>query len=96
MSCHVVIHACYDYRKLGEIGQQYGSSAVICHIHMLPNGSYVLNVANTGLGEAILCRSGRGVPLTTPHAPATNFNERTRIADTRGFVSQVRGWDMGR
>ena len=77
-------------RKLGEIGTQFGSSAVVSHIHMLPNGSYVLNAANTGLGEAILCRSGRAVPLTTPHNPAVNVNERTRIADTRGFVSQVR------
>lgn len=76
-------------RKLGEMGQHYGSSAVICHLRMLSNGSYELNVANTGLGEAILCRSGRAVPLTTPHSPSTNMSERTRVADTRGFVSQV-------
>lgn len=72
------------------MGQQYGSSAVLCHLHALPEGGYVLNVANTGLGEAILCRSGRAVPLTTPHTPSSNMSERTRIADTRGFVSQVR------
>ena len=76
-------------RKLEEVGQQYGSSAVVCHIHMLANGSYVLNVANTGLGEAILCRNGRAVPLTTPHSPTTNIKERARIADARGFISQV-------
>ena len=54
-----------------------------------PQGGYMLNVANTGLGEAILCRSGRPVPLTTAHSPATNAQERTRIADSRGFVSRV-------
>ena len=54
-----------------------------------PRGGYSLNVANTGLGEAILCRSGRPVPLTTPHSPATSVQERVRIAESRGFVSRV-------
>ncbi len=49
----------------------------------------MLNVVNTGLGEAILCRSGRAVPLTTPHLPATNAQERSRVASTQGFISQV-------
>ena len=77
------------YRQLGTIGQKYGCSAVVCHIIAMPHGGYVLNVANTGLGEAILCRSGRPVPLTTPHSPATSAQERERIAESRGFVSRV-------
>lgn len=76
-------------RQLGEIGQRYGCSVVLCHFHALKDGTYVLNVANTGLGEAILCRSGRAVPLTTPHSPSTNIKERTRVVDAKGFISQV-------
>lgn len=84
---HTHTHACI--RRLGEVATKYGCSAILSHIHMLKDGTYVLNVANTGLGEAILCRSGRAVPLTTSHDPSTNTRERTRIADSRGFVSQV-------
>ncbi len=71
------------------MANEYGCSVILSHIHALKDGMYVLNIANTGLGEAVLCRSGRAVPLTTPHNPATNSRERTRIADSRGFVSQV-------
>lgn len=78
-------------RELGEIGQKYGCSVVLCHIHHARRrGVYLLNTANTGLGEAILCRGGRAIPLTTTHSPATNPSERTRIIEAKGFISQVR------
>ena len=76
-------------RKLQEIGQRFGCSVVLCHLHAREDGSYVVNVANAGLGEAILSRSGRAVPLTTTHSPATNAQERIRITDSKGFISQV-------
>lgn len=78
-------------RALGETGQKYGCSAVLCHIHHVrKRGVYLLHTANTGLGEAVLCRGGRVVPLTTAHSPATNPSERTRIVEAKGFISQVR------
>ena len=85
---HVHAHT-HTHRRLGETATEYGCSTILTHIHVLKNGAYILNVANTGLGEAILCRSGRAVPLTTAHEPSTNPRERTRIADSRGFISQV-------
>ena len=77
-------------RNLGELGQKDGSSLILCHIQEVYDQTYTLNVASTGLGVAILCRSGRAVPLTTPHSPSSNAKEMMRIADARGFVSQVR------
>ena len=77
------------YRKLGELGQKDGSSLILCHIQDIYEQTYRLSVASTGLGEAILCRSGRAVPLTSPHSPSSNTNEMMRVADARGFVSQV-------
>ena len=77
-------------RELGEIGQKYGCSIVLCHIHPVRGkGAYHLNIANTGLGEAILCRNGHAIPLTVTHSPASNPTERTRVVDAKGFISQV-------
>ena len=42
-----------------------------------------------GLGEAILCRRGHAVPLATAHSPATNKEERQRVKEAGGFISQV-------
>ena len=42
-----------------------------------------------GLGEAILCRRGHAVSLATAHSPATNKEERQRVKEAGGFISQV-------
>ena len=42
-----------------------------------------------GLGEAVLCHRGRAVPLATAHSPATNKEERERVKEAGGFISQV-------
>lgn len=79
------------YRRLGETGQKYGSSVTMCHLRKnSKNGdSYTLNVANTGLGEAILC-SGRSIEtIASAHNPATNREEVKRIVDKGGYVSEV-------
>lgn len=76
-------------RVLGDVGKKYGSSLVLCHIQAQQNGLYNLNVANTGLGEAVLFRKGKGIPLTTPHQPAMNMDERRKLVGRKGFLSQV-------
>ena len=43
-----------------------------------------------GLGEAVLCRRGNVVAMTTVHSPATCEEERTRVKEAGGFISQVR------
>ncbi|KAL5466748.1 hypothetical protein EMCRGX_G030897 [Ephydatia muelleri] len=76
------------HRVLGDVGKKYGSSLVLCHIQAQQNGLYNLNVANTGLGEAVLFRKGKGIPLTTPHQPAMNMDERRKLVGRKGFLSQ--------
>lgn len=71
------------------MGRKYGSSMVLCHIQAQQNGLYNLNVSNTGLGEAVLFHKGKGIPLTTPHQPATNDDERRKLVGRKGFLSQV-------
>lgn len=76
------------HRSLGDVGRKYGSSLVLCHIQAQQNGGYSLNVANTGLGEAVLFRKGKGIPLTSPHQPAVNADERRKLVGRKGFLSQ--------
>lgn len=47
-----------------------------------------------GLGEAILCRRGHAVPLTMPHSPATCKEERERVKEAGGFISQVKKYSF--
>ena len=47
-----------------------------------------------GLGEAILCRRGHAVPLTMPHSPATCKEERERVKEAGGFISQVKKYSL--
>ena len=54
-------------------------------------GGYTLNVANTGLGDAILCHGSQVIPLTVAHNPATNRDEVRRIVKEKGFISEVSG-----
>lgn len=76
-------------RDLGQLGLKYGASMVVCHILKKPNGDYILNTANTGLGEAILCTGSQVTTVTNPHNPATNKAEATRVAQEKGFISEV-------
>ena len=79
-----------DHRKIGEVGQKFGSSLILSHFKKLPNGSHVLNIANTGLGEAILLDSRRMVVLASPHIPSRSKEEIARITERAGFISEVR------
>lgn len=76
-------------RKLGSIGLKYGASMVLVHLRQDPEEGFVLNVANTGLGEAILCHGSRVTPLTSCHNPATNREEVHRVVKEKGFISEV-------
>ncbi|XP_034560726.1 PH domain leucine-rich repeat-containing protein phosphatase 1-like [Notolabrus celidotus] len=60
-------------RKLGTAGQRMGGSAALCHIRHDPvapgehGGCFTLKAANVGRCQAVLCRDGRAVELTTTH-----------------------------
>ena len=49
----------------------------------------MLCIANTGLCEAILCRDGEVIQLTSPHAADTNKDEYQRIVQLGGFITKV-------
>uniref|UniRef100_G3NLY2 PPM-type phosphatase domain-containing protein n=1 Tax=Gasterosteus aculeatus aculeatus TaxID=481459 RepID=G3NLY2_GASAC len=61
-------------RKLGTAGQRMGGSAALCHIRHDPmapgehGGCFTLKAANVGRCQAVLCRDGRAVPLSTTHS----------------------------
>ena len=84
--------ACYySNRRLGSIGLKYGASMILAHLKEAPSGGgYTLNVANTGLGDAILCHGSQVTTLTVPHNPATNWDEVIRVVKEKGFISEVR------
>ena len=75
---------------MGSIGLKYGASMILAHLKEAPSGGgYTLNVANTGLGDAILCHGSQVTTLTVPHNPATNRDEVIRVVKEKGFISEV-------
>ncbi|KAL6108454.1 phlpp1 [Pungitius sinensis] len=61
-------------RKLGTAGQRMGGSAALCHIRHDPvapgerGGCFTLKAANVGRCQAVLCRDGKAVRLSTTHS----------------------------
>nr|XP_046248077.1 PH domain leucine-rich repeat-containing protein phosphatase 1-like [Scatophagus argus] len=60
-------------RKLGTAGQRMGGSAALCHIRHDPvapgehSGCFTLKAANVGRCQAVLCRDGKAMQLSTTH-----------------------------
>ncbi|XP_010794535.1 PH domain leucine-rich repeat-containing protein phosphatase 1-like [Notothenia coriiceps] len=60
-------------RKLGTAGQRMGGSAALCHIKHDPvapgerGGCFTLKAANVGRCQAVLCRDGKAMQLSTTH-----------------------------
>ncbi|KAK2835007.1 hypothetical protein Q5P01_015491 [Channa striata] len=60
-------------RKLGTAGQRMGGSAALCHIRHDPvapgehAGCFTLKAANVGRCQAVLCRDGKAMQLSTVH-----------------------------
>ncbi|KAM7409338.1 hypothetical protein PAMA_001016 [Pampus argenteus] len=60
-------------RKLGTAGQRMGGSAALCHIRHDPvapgehGGCFTLKAANVGRCQAVLCRDGKAMQLSTVH-----------------------------
>lgn len=81
-----VSHAHAPFQKTGtECGQ-----CRYVDLHMARCGCEICDMGTcAGLGEAILCRHGHAVPLTMPHSPATSKEERERVKEAGGFISQV-------
>jgi PH domain/leucine-rich repeat-containing protein phosphatase len=80
------------HKLLGSCGNRSGASAAVCHIHAVKKvdgakDGYMLTVGNVGHTEVVLCREGQVHVVTTKHT-ASNVNERKRIRDKNGFISE--------
>ncbi|XP_066572616.1 PH domain leucine-rich repeat-containing protein phosphatase 1 [Amia ocellicauda] len=77
-------------RKLGTAGQRLGGSAVLCHIKhdpLDPGGCFTLTAANVGKCQAILCRDGKPLPLSTLHSVSCE-EELHRIQQHKAIVTE--------
>ena len=89
---------CGVNRKLGTAGQRLGGSAALCHIRHDPvsppgsahAGCFTLAAANVGKCQAVLCRDGRALPLSSAHT-VRQEDEYRRIRQHNATVTEVGG-----
>ncbi|XP_028300354.1 PH domain leucine-rich repeat-containing protein phosphatase 1-like [Gouania willdenowi] len=80
-------------RKLGTAGQRMGGSAALCHIRhdsLVPGehgGCFTLKTANVGRCQAVLCRDGKAVQLSTVHT-VRDDDEYQRIRQHNAIVTE--------
>ncbi|XP_036782822.2 PH domain leucine-rich repeat-containing protein phosphatase 2 isoform X2 [Manis pentadactyla] len=80
-----------SHRKLGMAGQKLGSSALLCYIRpdtADPTGSFSLTVANVGTCQAVLCRSGKPVPLSKVFSLEQELEEAQRVKGQKAIVTE--------
>ncbi|XP_064641510.1 PH domain leucine-rich repeat-containing protein phosphatase 2-like isoform X2 [Lineus longissimus] len=79
------------HRSLKATGQKLGASATLIHIskHYTPSGDrYLLNVANVGDTEAVMCRNDEVVLLTRSFRVSEDRAELQRIVKTDGIITE--------
>lgn len=72
-------------------GQKLGSSALLCYIRpdtADPTGSFNLTVANVGTCQAVLCRSGKPVPLSKVFSLEQELEEAQRVKGQKAIVTE--------
>ncbi|XP_074438653.1 PH domain leucine-rich repeat-containing protein phosphatase 2 isoform X2 [Larus michahellis] len=80
-----------SHRKLGMAGQKLGSSAVLCYIrHDVadPASNFSLTVANVGTCQAILCRSGKPLPLSKVFSLEQCPEEAKRVKEQKAIITE--------
>ncbi|XP_006878692.1 PREDICTED: PH domain leucine-rich repeat-containing protein phosphatase 2 isoform X2 [Elephantulus edwardii] len=80
-----------SHRKLGMAGQKLGSSALLCYIRpdtADPTSSFGLTVANVGTCQAVLCRSGKPVPLSKVFSLEQAPEEAQRVKDQKAIITE--------
>lgn len=73
-------------------GQKLGSSALLCYIRpdtADPASSFSLTVANVGTCQAVLCRSGKPVPLSKVFSLEQDLEEAQRVKDQKAIITEV-------
>lgn len=85
----------FSFRKLGTAGQRMGGSAALCHIRHDPvalgehGGCFTLKAANVGRCQAVLCRDGKAMQLSTTHAVKEEA-EYQRVRQHNAIITEVR------
>nr|XP_019961670.1 PREDICTED: PH domain leucine-rich repeat-containing protein phosphatase 1-like [Paralichthys olivaceus] len=80
-------------RKLGTAGQRMGGSAALCHIRHDPvapgehGGCFTLKAANVGRCQAVLCRDGKAMQLSTSHSVKEEA-EYQRVREHNAVVTE--------
>nr|XP_030719300.1 PH domain leucine-rich repeat-containing protein phosphatase 2 isoform X4 [Globicephala melas] len=80
-----------SHRKLGMAGQKLGSSALLCYIRpdtADPTSSFSLTVANVGTCQAVLCRSGKPLPLSKVFSLEQDPEESQRVKDQKAIITE--------
>lgn len=82
-------------RKLGTAGQRMGGSAALCHIKHDPvapgerGGCFTLKAANVGRCQAVLCRDGKAMQLSTTHTVKEEL-EYLRVRQHNAIITEVK------
>nr|XP_020457584.1 PH domain leucine-rich repeat protein phosphatase 1-like [Monopterus albus] len=80
-------------RKLGTAGQRMGGSAALCHIRHDPvapgehSGCFTLKAANVGRCQAVLCRDGKAMQLSTIHTVKEEL-EYQRVRQRNAIITE--------
>ncbi|KAM6939449.1 PH domain leucine-rich repeat protein phosphatase 1-like [Lycodopsis pacificus] len=80
-------------RKLGTAGQRMGGSAALCHISHNPvapgerGGCFTLKAANVGRCQAVLCRDGKAMQLSTTHT-VKEVPEYQRVRQHNSIITE--------
>uniref|UniRef100_A0A8B9GAJ4 PH domain and leucine rich repeat protein phosphatase 2 n=1 Tax=Amazona collaria TaxID=241587 RepID=A0A8B9GAJ4_9PSIT len=80
-----------SHRKLGMAGQKLGSSAVLCcirHDVADPASNFSLTVANVGTCQAVLCRSGKPLPLSKVFSLEQCSEEAKRVKKQKAIITE--------
>ncbi|NXO94723.1 PHLP2 phosphatase, partial [Certhia brachydactyla] len=80
-----------SHRKLGMAGQKLGSSAVLCYIRNEVADSasnFSLTVANVGTCQAVLCRSGKALPLSKVFSLEQCSEEARRVKEQKAIITE--------
>ncbi|XP_041862652.1 PH domain leucine-rich repeat protein phosphatase 1-like [Melanotaenia boesemani] len=80
-------------RKLGTAGQRMGGSAALCHIQHDPvapgehSGCFTLKAANVGRCQAVLCRDGKAMLLSSIHT-VKEESEYQRVRQHNAIITE--------
>jgi hypothetical protein len=80
---------CCCCSKLKALGQRSGASGALVHLRKQSNGHVMLNVANVGDVEVVLCRRGQQLTVTRRFTTTSDREECLRVSKSDGIINEV-------